>query len=44
LPHFGSIRAAEEARHVLARIYGWFTQGFETQDLKEAQALFEQLR
>ena len=34
----------EEARHVLARIYGWFTQGFETQDLKEAQALFEQLR
>ena len=37
-------RGERSIRGALARIYGWFTQGFETQDLKEAQALFEQLR
>ena len=30
-----------EARHLLAPIYGWFTEGFDTQDLKEAKALDE---
>jgi predicted ATPase len=29
----------DEARQVLAQIYGWFTEGFDTPDLKEAQAL-----
>jgi predicted ATPase len=28
-----------EARQVLAEIYGWFTEGFDTVDLREAQAL-----
>ena len=32
-----------EARDLLAPIYGWFTEGFETPDLKEAKALLEEL-
>jgi predicted ATPase len=32
-----------EARPVLAEIYGWFTEGFDTPDLQEAKALLEQL-
>jgi predicted ATPase len=32
-----------QARELLAPIYGWFTEGFETLDLKEAKALLEQL-
>jgi predicted ATPase len=32
-----------EARHLLAKIYGWFTEGFETPDLREAQALLAEL-
>jgi len=31
----------DEARAMLAEIYGWFTEGFETADLKEAKALLE---
>jgi hypothetical protein len=27
----------------LAAVYGWFTEGFDTLDLKEAEALLEQL-
>ena len=33
----------DEARRMLADIYGWFTEGFETADLKEAKALLEAL-
>jgi len=33
----------EEARGVLAEIYGWFTEGFDTADLQEAKALLEEL-
>ncbi len=33
----------EEARQMLAEIYGWFTEGFDTVDLKEAKALLEEL-
>jgi class 3 adenylate cyclase/predicted ATPase len=33
----------EEARTLLAAIYGWFTEGFDTADLKEAKVLLEQL-
>jgi len=29
---------------MLAEIYGWFTEGFDTADLKEAKALLEELR
>jgi predicted ATPase len=32
-----------EARDLLAPIYGWFTEGFDTPDLKQAKALLEQL-
>jgi class 3 adenylate cyclase/tetratricopeptide (TPR) repeat protein len=32
----------EEARRMLAEIYGWFTEGFDTRDLKEAKALLEE--
>ena len=33
----------EEARKLLAEIYGWFTEGFDTKDLQEAKTLLEQL-
>jgi predicted ATPase len=33
----------DEARTILAEIYGWFTEGFDTADLKEARALLDQL-
>jgi predicted ATPase len=33
----------DEARNLLAPVYGWFTEGFETLDLKEAKALLEAL-
>jgi predicted ATPase len=32
-----------EAHDLLAPIYGWFTEGFETADLKDAKALLERL-
>ena len=33
----------EEARSMLAEIYGWFTEGFDTADLKDAKALLDRL-
>jgi predicted ATPase len=33
----------QEARELLAPVYGWFTEGFDTRDLKEAKALLEEL-
>jgi len=33
----------DEARQLLADIYGWFTEGFDTEDLQEAKALLEEL-
>ena len=33
-----------EARELLAAIYGWFTEGFDTADLQEARALLQKLR
>jgi predicted ATPase len=32
-----------EARDLLAPVYGWFTEGFDTQDLKEAKRLLDEL-
>ncbi len=29
---------------MLTQIYGWFTEGFDTADLKDAKALLEQLQ
>jgi predicted ATPase len=33
----------DAARELLAGVYGWFTEGFETADLQEARALREEL-
>jgi predicted ATPase len=33
----------QQARELLAPIYGWFTEGFDTRDLKDAKALLEGL-
>ena len=33
----------DEARQLLADIYGWLTEGFDTKDLQEAKALLEEL-
>jgi predicted ATPase len=32
-----------EARELLAPVYGWFTEGFDTLDLKQARALLDEL-
>ena len=34
----------KEAHKLLAEIYDWFTEGFETKDLQEAKALLDDLR
>jgi predicted ATPase len=34
----------QQARELLAPAYGWFTEGFDTRDLKEAKALLEELQ
>ena len=33
----------DEARTMLAEIYNWFTEGFDTADLKDAKALLDEL-
>ena len=33
----------QQARELLAPVYGWSTEGFDTRDLKEAKALLEEL-
>jgi hypothetical protein len=33
----------QQARELLAPVYGWFTEGFDTLDLKEAKALLGEL-
>ena len=33
----------KQARELLAPVYGWFTEGFDARDLKEAKALMEEL-
>jgi predicted ATPase len=39
--HIGA--SGDEARELLAPVYGWFTEGFDTRDLKEAKALLGEL-
>ena len=34
----------QAARALLAPIYGWFTEGFDTSDLRDAKALLEELK
>jgi predicted ATPase len=33
----------DEARSMLSEIYNWFTEGFDTPDLKDAKALLDEL-
>jgi predicted ATPase len=33
----------QQAHELLAPVYGWFTEGFDTLDLKEAEALLDEL-
>jgi predicted ATPase len=33
----------DEARQMMAEVYGWFTEGFDTKDLQEAKVLLEEL-
>ena len=33
----------QQARELLAPVYGWFTEGFDTLDLKEAKTLLDEL-
>jgi predicted ATPase len=33
----------DEARDLLAPVYGWFTEGFDTLDLKDAKVLLDEL-
>ena len=33
----------QQARDLLAPVFGWFTEGFDTRDLKEAKALLDEL-
>jgi predicted ATPase len=33
----------QQVRELLAPVYGWFTEGFDTRDLKEAKVLLEEL-
>src|SRR5208337_1445545 len=43
LPDQCDTNRGDEARAMLAEIYGWFTEGFDTADLKDAKALLEAL-
>ena len=36
-------RRRAEACDLLAPVYGWFTEGFDTQDLKQAKTLLDEL-
>ena len=40
---WGENKKRAEARDLLAPVYGWFTEGFDTPDLKDAKALLEEL-
>jgi predicted ATPase len=33
----------DDARELLAPVYGWFTEGFDTRDLREAKKLLDEL-
>jgi predicted ATPase len=36
-------READQVRELLAPVYGWFTEGFDTPDLKQAKTLLDEL-
>ena len=38
-----AMQGRRDEAHMLAEIYGWFTEGFDTADLKDAKALLDEL-
>ena len=44
-PLLDTVRVAQDRREraMLAEIYNWFTEGFDTADLKDAKALLDEL-
>jgi predicted ATPase len=40
---YADVGRRNEAYEMLAPVYGWFTEGFETSDLKQAKALLDEL-
>jgi predicted ATPase len=40
---WGDQGKVQQARELLAPVYGWFTEGFDTRDLKDAKALLGEL-
>jgi len=40
---YGHCSGEADARDLLVPVYGWFTEGFDTLDLKEAKALLDEL-
>ncbi len=40
---WGENKKRAEAHELLAPIYGWFTEGFDTTDLRDAKALLDEL-
>jgi predicted ATPase len=40
---WGELGRCTEARDLIALVYDWFTEGFDTADLKEAKGLLDQL-
>ena len=43
MPDLCETNRRDEARAMLAEIYGWFVKGFDTADLKDGKALLEEL-
>jgi adenylate cyclase len=41
--NLATLKSLVKARELLAEVYGWFTEGFDTADLQEAKALLEAL-
>jgi predicted ATPase len=41
--HWRDQGKVSEARELLAPVYGWFTEGFDTRDFKEAKVLLDEL-
>ena len=35
---------SQQARELITQVHGWFTEGFDTLDLKEAKVLLDELR
>ena len=43
MARLGAIKKLQQGRELVPPVYGWFTEGFDTLDLKEAKALLAEL-